>query len=282
MAQLELFNHCVHSDFGLPPTSDNPEKAVPFTLFVETALSYPFLMNEMLAFAALHLAHLNPAKASFYKHQSVGLQTHALSIFNREMKAVTSENGVSVLCFVWFMAMHILYDTRELLEADGYLNRFIHYVELHRWLGLITAEAWQSMLKSKISYVFEDAQAVLDRIDPSGPHTAELKRFIMDSEKLDDKEKDDYRDALNRIQWALSEADKAGEQEKCTATTFLQLNSWPVTVPDGFIRHISERVPEALVVLAYYAVLLHLCRKIWIIGNTGQLLIRSVRLRLDS
>ncbi|KAI0835409.1 hypothetical protein F5Y06DRAFT_276157 [Hypoxylon sp. FL0890] len=280
MTHMRLFHHSVSTDFDLPPSSDDPEKSLSSSMIAETAVSYPFLMNEMLAFAALHLAHLEPTEAQFYKHHAVGLQTHALSQFNRELTKVTRENCVAILMFTWFMTLHTLCETTESDDVYGYLDRFIHYMQLHRGIRAVTAEAWQMMLESKMGFVLQQGTRIVERREP-GPHTAELKNHIQSLEGLSDDEKATYTDALERIQWFLTRVDGTQAVDSSQATTFLSLLSWPVIINADFLRLASERTPEAMLVLAYYAILLHTCREVWVIGSAGQLLIRSVRLHLD-
>ncbi|KAI1379825.1 hypothetical protein F4677DRAFT_295895 [Hypoxylon crocopeplum] len=280
MTQLELFYHCINNDFDLPPASENPEKAFPPTILVETALSYPFLMNELLAFAALHLAHLNPARAHFYRHQAVGLQTNALSIFNCEMTGVNQENCTAVLFFNWFMTLHTLCETKDSADAQGFLDRFVHYMQLHRGVKAVTAAAWNHMLGSEMGYMLQEASRVMEHVD-SGTHTVELKNCIDNSEGLSDEEKSICNDALDRIQWFLSRVDGMRDSPPSLVATFMPMISWSVIIDAQFLRLVSEMTPEALLILSYYAILLHMCRDIWVIGNIGQLLVQTVRLHLE-
>lgn len=270
----------MNSDFDLPPSSENPDKSLSPSMVVDAALSYPFLMNEMLAFAALHLAHIEPSKAGFYKHHAVGLQTHALSLFNREMIKVTRENGIAVLIFTWFMTRHTLRETTEEPDPYGFLDRFLYYMQVHRGVRAVTAEAWLMMLESKIGFVLLEGAKVVQYTHP-GPQTAELAKYIQGSDTLSDNDKATCKDALERVQWFLSRIDGGETKDPSPGATYLSLIAWPAVIEGDFLRLVSERIPEALLVLAYYAIPLHLCRNIWVVGPAGQLLLQSVRLHLD-
>ena len=52
--------------------------------------------------------------------------------------------------------------------------------------------------------------------------------------------------------------------------------AWPVMIPEEYIHALHMRRPEALVILAHYAVLLHKYRQLWIFGDGGRFLIESI------
>ncbi|KAI1348972.1 hypothetical protein F5Y01DRAFT_306352 [Xylaria sp. FL0043] len=55
-----------------------------------------------------------------------------------------------------------------------------------------------------------------------------------------------------------------------------RLIQWPVVVPTEFINLVEERRPEALIVIAYYAVLMHDTKGYWVSGDAGAFIIRSI------
>ena len=57
---------------------------------------------------------------------------------------------------------------------------------------------------------------------------------------------------------------------------------WPVVVPDGFVDMLVNRRPEALVLLAHFAALLHSCRDLWIVGDGGRFMVESISQYLGS
>ncbi|OTB05043.1 hypothetical protein M426DRAFT_73157 [Hypoxylon sp. CI-4A] len=280
MTHMELLNHSIHTDFDLPPSSGDPENAFEPTMIMEAALSCPFLMNEVLAFSALHMSHLKPEKAEFYKHHAVHLQTSALGIFNREKPKVTRESCIPLMFFTWFMTLHTLRETTESTDVHSFLDRFVHYMQLHRGVRAVTAEAWQMLTESKMGSVLQAASSIIKPDDP-GSNTDDLRRRVEESETLDDNEKFICKDALGKIQWFLNRVDRTEMDDPSLIITFLSVTSWPVMIDADFLRLVSDRKPEALLTLSYYAIPLHLCRDIWVIGRAGQLLLQSIRLQLD-
>ncbi len=57
---------------------------------------------------------------------------------------------------------------------------------------------------------------------------------------------------------------------------FIAAQEWLVRVSGEYISLLARRQPEALVVLAYYAVVLHRAREHWIVRDVGEALIRAV------
>ncbi|KAI1452123.1 hypothetical protein F4805DRAFT_46477 [Annulohypoxylon moriforme] len=283
LIHMELFHHFMHSNlFDLPLPYDEAEKKTSSIKIIDTALSYPFLMNELLAFSALHLSHIRPSNAQLYRHHAIGLQTHALSIFNGEIIKVNRENCMAILTFTWLLTLHKLVETVESAESTdvrNLLDGFVHCMQLHLGVRAVKDEAWHMMLDSNMGFMLKAVSGMLEYVHP-GSHTADLKICIQNSKTLNDDEKLTCIQALDKIQWFLGSVDGTEKENTPLVTAFLSLISWPARINDEFHQLISERRPEALLVLSYYAIPLHLCRNIWIVKNAGQLLFHSIRLHL--
>jgi hypothetical protein len=57
---------------------------------------------------------------------------------------------------------------------------------------------------------------------------------------------------------------------------------WLVRVPREFVLLLAQRRPEALVIIAYYGVLLHRAKDYWVVGNAGMFLINSISRHLST
>ncbi|KAI1766300.1 hypothetical protein GGR53DRAFT_464536 [Hypoxylon sp. FL1150] len=142
------------------------------------------------------------------------------------------------------------------MDASGFLDRFAQYMQLYRAVRNITAEAWHLILESDMGSVLRKTSKVMNN-------------------------KSVCQDALKKIHWVLSRVDGPEKQHPSDFAMFLSFMSWPVVIDVDFLRLVSDRTPEALLALSHYAILLHLCRDIRVIGASGQLPTQSVRLHLD-
>jgi hypothetical protein len=53
--------------------------------------------------------------------------------------------------------------------------------------------------------------------------------------------------------------------------------AWPVLISFEFLQMLRQRRPEALVILAHWAVFLHYHRDFWVFGDSGRFLLESTR-----
>ncbi|KAK1701145.1 Upc2 protein [Colletotrichum godetiae] len=60
------------------------------------------------------------------------------------------------------------------------------------------------------------------------------------------------------------------------------VQEWSIRVPTEYVSLLDQRRPEALVVLAYWGVLLHKARECWAFGGAGRTLVRSIAAHLGS
>lgn len=236
-------------------------------------LAAPFLMNEILAFAALHLSIFRPLQQNFYRHKAAQLQTHALSEFNDANISVTPDTCVPMFLFSSILALHRLCE-KLLFRADffeAFLDDFVQSLRLHRGVRAVASESWHLLLESPLKSLLEVEGNVLDNNVSEHECSGLMSRIRMGS--LDATVKEVYVHAIEYLQKAIN-----GSRAHLTKlSTVGPILSWPVIIPDGYINLLSERRPESLVILSHYGALLHLHREIWTFGDGGMYIISSVR-----
>lgn len=285
MAQLELFHHVCSQQLPLPlPSGDG--KILSGVL--EAAFSSPCLMNALLAVAALHLSHIRPAQSAYYHHQAVHFHTHALSIFNQQRPRVTPENCLSLLIFGQLTSLQVLYETTLKCDDDDKskfepLNRFLEYIKVYRGVVLIAKQAWQALLQSKLRSIFTASAGIADCRSSGGSQTSELRSVISISRALDREQKQLCLEATDRLQWIFSPSGPdsrnshgAGEDEGREMHSLTLVHAWPCLAHEAVLDLLCNKTPEALLMLAYYGVLMHQHRHFWTYANVGQILVRTI------
>lgn len=259
----ELFN-LGHVNLG---TDANP---LDFSFALKTALASPYLLHQVLAFSARHLAYLHPARSASYLHQAVALQTRAISLFNASWAGVNRSNCVAVLLFSSILGHHLLADTlakRDPGGLDAFLAHYMQCLEMHRGVHAIAVTAWPLLMDSELRPILAWSSGFTSR-RPRGDHCQHVKELIDGADGLREEEKAACQRAIQYLQVGFDAVlAEHGEDEK--GNRFQMIVSWPMLMPPEFTGLLAAKRPEALVLLGYYALLLHYGRKMWQVGDAG-------------
>lgn len=251
------------------------------------ALSTPYLMHQTLALSAMHLSHTTPNEAESYHEEATAHQTQALSIFNDSVSELTATNCVPMFMFTSFLGLHALADVVKSQQRDeeALLDKFIGYLNLHRGVSAVTNNSWGTLTQSGISPILDIAKASIEasflESQERANSTALLLYELMDHVNMDADSEVACRDAIDRLKMVYqTQSQRQSPHEKSPNNHLIW--AWPILVSRAFTDLLMKRQPEALVILCYYAILLHERRDMWLVGNTGLMLIRAITRSLGS
>lgn len=269
MAHMELLTH-ITLDQGMFNLGFGVEWYSPsgLNLALRTGLGAPFLMHELLAFSARHLSFLHPERSVFYHHQAMSLQTHAISLFNSAWNTVDSSNCVALLLFSSVLGHHLLADTlakRDGGGLDAFIVHYTHCIEMHRGVVTIAKSAWPLLMESELGPLLKLSSEFINH-PPVGTHCHRVLQLVESIEDLGQAEKEACRAAINFLQVGLDAV--AVQEEK--GNQYQMIFSWTTLMAPEFGELLAAKRPEALIVLAYYALLLHHGRTLWQIGDAGE------------
>jgi len=251
-----------------------------FRAIIPTVLSSPYAAYQMLALSALHLSHIRTAQASHYRDEATFLQTEALSLFNDSMAEITTDNCASLLVFSTLLSLHTLEEavTASEMDAGGFLDRFVTYLNLHRGVRAVMSESWQQLLHSNISPALNRAERALDTTSLQSHEQAtfvavRLHNLLNDADMCQESEQA-CREAVESLQLVYQSASSTGDTPPEHDPGVIW--AWPSLLSGVFTNLLLKRRPEALIILCHYAVLLHRKRHIWVVRNAGQMLISEI------
>lgn len=278
LLHLELFQH-FKERLGGTVQPNHPEVKV-LELAVREAITKPYLMDELLAFSAAHKSTMAGEHQHFYAAEAVRLQTRALSRFIIHNAEVSDENCVTIFIFSILLGQHTLFDSFSSLEdLDAVLDRFIQCLNLNRGVRITAGLAWPKMTEQL------QAQGYSELVDTVGPATGapgsecDTLLGMLDRCELSHSAVEACRDAVKFLQFLF---DSSRSESSSDNQRLSQVQGWPVRIPDMYVYLLSQRRPEPLVILAYYAVLLHRSRGHWVVGSSGRYLIHAIRDRLGA
>ncbi|KAI1372238.1 hypothetical protein F4677DRAFT_449551 [Hypoxylon crocopeplum] len=242
--------------------------------YITSALSTPYLMNQLLALSAQHLSTLRWAQeeADAYRDLATQLQTRALRTFSRTKDDMSEQNVVARFLFSSLMAVQVLAQKLSASQDDfeQYMDGVIEYMEVQRGARIIGDNSWtilqRSILGEWIAHIeaLERSDDATPPSDLSGPYTM-LQSSEMDRESVEA--------CLGAVQ-ALS----------FVHHRLNMINTWGIHAPmawatfisGDYIQLLKDRRPEALVILAHFSLYLHRCRDFWAFGDAGEYLIREI------
>lgn len=273
MLHVELF----HNLYTKTHRSFDPTGSLPWLPeLLSQSITTPYLVNELLAFSALHLSTQRPGRRTFYHFHAAQLQTHALAIFNETNPEVTQETCLPLFLFSSVLGIHMLCDTLIYREnnLDTFIPRFAHYLRLHHGSRTIIGQAWKLLKDSILKPVF-DTGMLLYRSGPLGAGYRKLLDLVV-AANLGSEATATYRQAIESLQACTNVVDTADDETHVHHVAINGVIAWPVLIKLEFSELLEQGRPEALVILAHYAVLLHRFRETWLFADSGRFLIQEI------
>ena len=233
---------------------------------------------------------------------------------HQQESSSTSHHLLAIFLFSTFLGQHILFDTFSLINTTNvnaghhhihlaaFLDQLMHCLHLNKGIAAIAGRSWPTLkaeLRARLGpdatrFDPEPAGAASDDtsggVTPAGRECAILGGRLaggndsgssMGGSELSPSSRDACRvavDALRRMFDAQEPPAGSGTsiQTENQPPQISDAQKWLVSVPYDYINLLARRQPEALVILAYYAVMLHQARGHWVVGNAGEALIRGI------
>ncbi|KIV92952.1 hypothetical protein PV10_04203 [Exophiala mesophila] len=247
-------------------------------LVVTRGIAHPFLMQQTLAFSALHIGILRPQQQEYYRSLATSLQSNGLADFNDILSQVDANTCVPVLLFSHLVALHTFHDLFTVLKDDfnTFMDGLVGCVRLLRGVNLVR-ETWADVLfQSELGGIMREADEMRHNNKASKSECSAL-RDLIEGADLSLTSREACMEALDKLQEFFNlENVYPGGSFGTTSVIF----AWFVTASSQYTELVDQRRPEALVLLAYYAVLLHRRRRSWVVGDAGKRLFESVAAHL--
>lgn len=273
MLFYHLENEILKAPGGILMADDHDTKPFAAMLF-KSASSAPYLMDELLAFSALHLSTLqsdNDEKAQ-YLRQAAELQTRALSLFNAVEPQVHDENCVAMFVFSSVIGMHALFDgVRSRKDFTDFLDGIIRYLKLHRGVRPIARQSWNLLRETELKLVINPIEDSNEN-EPTAYEHGECDTLASLLEvSRDQLGPEPYRvcyEAVQTLIWAFGQHRVLPKPYPTHITL-----AWPIMISAEFVELLEQRQPISLVILAHWGVLLHKAREFWVFADAGRVLI---------
>ncbi|KAF5707602.1 fungal zn binuclear cluster domain-containing protein [Fusarium mundagurra] len=246
-------------------------------------LTHPFLLHQILAFSALHLAYLNPDTRHKYLVQASQHQGVAISTMN------------SMLAKPWVPeACHALYGTSMFVAISAFgtfpscdrynafqpIDSLIDIFILAHGMYVILRSFEENIRKGPLGKLMSgcscEPASASSYITTIRPRLKDLLAHF--EEKMPDISQD-KRMCLVEITGTLIESiELAGGNQRATSVPEQRvIFGWPMRLPSGYITLLRNKDPLAMVILSYYCVLVHAGEiKCWYFRGWADALMKSI------
>ncbi|KAF2450198.1 putative C6 finger domain protein [Karstenula rhodostoma CBS 690.94] len=278
LEHMELLLHAVQAEDLFSLGGDNVARRQYLTMeqILEVSIRYPYVLHQLLAFSARHLASMQSSKAASYLHQAITLQTRAVSLFNASNAPITKETCVPILLFSTVLGHQVLTDTlcrRDATTLNAFLVHFVQCLDTLRGVYVIFMEARPFWQESILEQILSISSSFTSR-EPVGTRCQRVRELVEASSGLNPDDKEACQVAIRYLQIGF-DALLAEHEEKGNRYQMLYL--WCILVPKEFIGLLSTKNTEALVVLGHYAILLGYGSAMWQVGDAGLYILGLLR-----
>ncbi|CAH0057743.1 unnamed protein product [Clonostachys solani] len=270
LLHLEILDHLRSHRLGFDKLH-NPALDKFLELAFSEAYQMPYLMDEMLAFAAAHKSTLLTGDLQhLYRTESIRLQTRAVS--QVDFDRPSDSGSLAPFLFSTFLGQHVLFDVfSSTLDFAKSLDKLIQCFSLHHGIRSTASKSWETVRHLMYSDPSVDytVSETLVPLTTEGSHCDGLVDHLEHS-GLEQQVLATYTQTVKVLQY-LFDSVHSSDTRRMTA-----LQEWPIRISTEYIQLLQQRRPEALVVLAYYGVLLHYAREYWAVGDSGRVLVSSI------
>ncbi|EGX95548.1 C6 finger domain protein [Cordyceps militaris CM01] len=259
---------------GSPASTSSPSSAS------SSASSSTLLPSLSTATAAA--AH--PVVANL-RHQATELQTRAVANFTRLTAHLPPDDTASCIprfLFSSTLSMHALADSLAELRAanadfDGFIDRFVDCFNLYRGIRAVIYPTWRFLSDSELRPLLQVTREANLGIVARGRECEPLRALLDRSDDLAPASVDACREAVEKLQWAFDLHNNLPRDSGQHA-----VSAFSVILGADYVDVLRKHRPEALIILSYFAVLLHRCRHFWIFQNSGACMIKAIANHIGS
>ncbi|KOS42480.1 hypothetical protein ACN38_g6632 [Penicillium nordicum] len=286
-ADLRLFHHFVTETYRTIVDEATDRNQVWRTHLPQWGFSTPSIFHLMLALAALHLGYLHPEERARYVLQADDHFTFGIRSVSAILSSLNSGNCQSIymstvlVCFVYF--------------AHGPKpGEYLVFSETGKAEWLVLMRGVRSILFSHRDKIFTGVLEI--QTDPAiqgvspllqdelGEHQSRIKAFqrFMEMQAGGSSTSQIHIDALEQLFQMFEEAYRCLSAGKDGTNLMAPLFGWIYRLSEEFICLLEDKEPFALVILAYWCIILKFMGSSWLMIAWDRHVIAGIRQSLGT
>ncbi|KAH6995316.1 hypothetical protein EDB80DRAFT_728933 [Ilyonectria destructans] len=231
---------------------------------IKEAFSFPFLLQQLLAFSGFHLAFLHPDRRHHYllqasQHQSLAIAGMS-SILTAELMPSNCHALYASSVFVIIGAFGAYPSCDKYNSSFQPIDSLVDIFILIRGMSMILDSSGPDLRNGPLKGFFGSCLSprvdLMKHLQPIADQLHQVRLHLTEqNSSLDDNERDALLDAVTSFTSLITEVTSS---HKMAATPELRaVFAWPMRISTTYLDLMRRRHPLALVVLSYYCGLLH-------------------------
>lgn len=278
VVDLKLLHHFAIS---VAPNFSNPHKPDTLRLWqdhlIKLGFKHDFLLRGILAVAAYHKVYVNPAASEEYALLASRHQGVALSSFQETLAHVDEWNCHALFGFSCLLIVMTFASSSKGQPTDFNTDvlQWFHFLRGAK----IVLDMFSDAIKSSFLKPLLDEMAYTENgpayLIPGADHITDLFRIC----GISNHERETSQAYTLAIHTLLSTFTQASICRERGDSMILASFVWPVNLPPKFCDLLSEKRPEALVILAHYCVLIQWSetQDNWFIDGWGSYILKTIQ-----
>jgi hypothetical protein len=244
---------------------------------VRLGFKHEFLLRAILTVAALHLRYLNPSQSSYYDLMASTHQNFALETARDALTQVNENNCHAIFTFSCLIVIMTSASLRKQAGIEAH-QEILEWFFLLRGCNSVLQLHWDTLRNSflyplldevhqtetKATHGIKDADRIMELLTTcchSGPGG-------------DPEASKAYAMTVYELMKTFSQVSILRDRGQ---GLILSCCIWPNTIPQKYLELLADQQPQALVILAHYAVLLHWADKEWFMRGMARYLLDTIR-----
>lgn len=282
MTHIRLFHHFLENSqqvFGL--SFEHPE--LQQSLMVKYGLKHRFLMTLILAVTSIRQSIDIPSKGPELYQQSMELLDAGLRELYKATENINEGNIAPIFLATSITGMYMLCDTFIIPHdepTDVFFDRIVNTMRVMHGARVVMADGhWMFLANSEIRPMLGFDLRDVRQSDKDEKSQFRTLFNLTKASNLPEDELAACDAAIDQLMRSYGANSASPHLQK--ASRFLRGRAWPVTTSQLFVDMLARRVPEALIILAHWSILLHQLSDVWAIGEAGQQLMKNLNEMLD-
>lgn len=244
---------------------------------VRLGFKHEFLLRAILAVAALHLRHLNPHRTSYYDLMASTHQSFALETARDALTQVDENNCHAIFTFSCLIVIMTSASLRKQGGVEAH-QEILEWFFLLRGCNSVAQLYWETL---QLSFLYPLLNEV-NNTETTATHTIKDADRIMDllttccySDATGDPETSKaYAMTVYELVKVFSQVSILRDRGQ---GLILSCCIWPNTIPQKYLDLLRDQKPQALIILAHYAVLLHWADNEWFMRGMARYLLDTIK-----